>query len=333
MKLLKYLFFGLLGIFVIGAAAFAFAKIQHYPIPSFAIHFNHAAQPVAVGETAVVVPAGLSDAQASEPNTLGEGPDPAPLAGASTPIVNGKISGVPVLMYHYVGDLPPNPDLTRKDLTVSTANFTAQVVWLKSQGYQSITMDQLYAWLNKGTPIPPKSVVFTFDDGYSDVFENAVPILEANKMTGSFGIITGFVGTSVYATWSQISTARSQGMEIVSHSYSHPDFSSKSVTDQTYEFTKSDSDFSANLGFVPDYFIYPYGKYNDTTLSLLQSNGFLMAFTTAYGFVKPGENLLELPRVRVHGAETMQKFEYDLTGVNPPTPTPAQTSTPVTSPK
>lgn len=229
-----------------------------------------------------------------------------------------KVSGVPVLMYHYIGDLPANADATRKDLTVSTQNFEAQVNFLQNAGYTAITPDQLYAWLTVGTKIPAKSVVFSFDDGYADTFENAVPILEAHHMTGEFGIITGFVGTTPdFATWQQIIAARNQGMFIVSHSYSHPDFAAKSAADQDYNISKSTVDLTAELGAAPIYFIYPYGDYNSTTETVLKNHGYVMSFTTAYGFARPGEKLLELPRVRVHGAEQLQTFEDNVLGIVP----------------
>jgi peptidoglycan/xylan/chitin deacetylase (PgdA/CDA1 family) len=216
---------------------------------------------------------------------------------------------IPVLMYHYIGDLPANADATRKGLTVSTQNFEDQVNFLATQGYSSITLDQLYAYLTKGQPIPDKSVVFSFDDGYADTFENAVPILEAHHMTGVFGIITGFAGTnSNYATWQQIITAQKQDMVIVSHSYSHPDFASKDQVYQDYNIAKSTVDLTQELGSPPSYFIYPYGKYNSTTEQVLKDHGYVMSFTTSYGFVRRGQNLLELPRVRVHGAETLSTF-------------------------
>jgi peptidoglycan/xylan/chitin deacetylase (PgdA/CDA1 family) len=225
---------------------------------------------------------------------------------------NALLKGaVPVLMYHYIGDLPTNADATRKDLTVSTQNFQAQINFLLSQGYTTITPNQLYDYLTKGTAIPAKSVIISFDDGYLETFDNAVPILEADHLTGMFGIITGLVATkptSNYANWQQIIAARKAGMAIVSHSYSHPDFSALSANDQNFNIAKSTVDLTAELGTPPTYFIYPYGKYNSITEQTLKNHGYVMSFTTAYGFVKPGENLLELPRVRVHGAESLQTF-------------------------
>jgi len=239
-------------------------------------------------------------AKAVTPATADAQPSSALLKGA-----------VPVLMYHYIGDLPANADATRKDLDVTTQNFEAQMNFLLSQGYTSITPDQLYAYLTKGTAIPAKSVVISFDDGYADTFDNAVPILEADHLTGMFGIITGLVATkptSNYANWEQIIAARNAGMAIVSHSYSHPDFAALSASDQNFNIAKSTVDLTGELGTPPTYFIYPYGEYNSTTEQTLKDHGYVMSFTTAYGFVKPGENLLELPRVRVHGTESLQTF-------------------------
>jgi len=101
-------------------------------------------------------------------------------------------------------------------------------------------------------------------------------------------------------------------MSIVSHSYSHPDFSTLSASNQNFNIAKSTVDLTGELGTPPIYFIYPYGKYNSITEQTLKNHGYVMSFTTAYGFVKPAENLLELPRVRVHGIESLQTFMCDV---------------------
>lgn len=237
-------------------------------------------------------------------------------------------NGVPVLMYHRVGDLPENADATTTDLTVSTANFEEQMTFLDKQGYVSITPDQLYGWLSKGQEIPKKSVIITFDDGYQDVFDNAVPILLEHHFVGVFGIITGFVGTRDYASWQTIGAAKAKGMIIVSHSFSHFDFSKHNYTDQEYSIAKSTMDINDNLGFTPTYFIYPYGTYNTDTENILTAHGYVMALTTAYGFAQKGENLLEIPRIRVHGKEVLPRFEYDVAGIPLPVDQTAENKNP-----
>ena len=225
-----------------------------------------------------------------------------------------SFAGVPILMYHHVGDVPANADPIRKDLTVSTADFSEQMDDLVKNGYTSVTTAQLALWLeNKGT-LPKKPVVITFDDGYDDVFYNAVPVLIAHHMSGAFGIITGFVGTPGYASWAQIQEGKNSGMEIVSHSYSHIDFHDPKYTvqDQLMQIQTSKSDLKNNLNVTTSTFIYPYGHYTLDEEHMLAANGYDIAFTTDYGFANLGENIFEIPRVRVHGQETIDRFDQSL---------------------
>ncbi len=222
--------------------------------------------------------------------------------------------GVPVLMYHYIGDMPAKSDALRSDLTVNSKDFTAEMDWLKNNSYSSITVDQLYNSIKNGTGLPPKPVIITFDDGYKNTFDNAVPILLAHGMTGSFGIITGYVGNPNYAPWDEIKAAQNSGMEIVSHSFSHIDFTAKKYTyaDKQYEIVRSKEDLLEHLGITSKYFIYPYGHHDADTEKILKDNGFVLAFTVVYGFSAKSENLLELPRVRVHGVESLDRFVESL---------------------
>lgn len=218
--------------------------------------------------------------------------------------------GVPVLMYHHVGDLPSRPDRIRRDLTVSTADFEGQVKYLEAHGYHTITSLQLLKSFEGNVRLPEKPILLTFDDGYDDVFNNAVPILKKHNMVGTFAVITGYVGSPGYAPWKQILDARQQGMEIISHSFSHIDFSdirhnhSKKVS----EIELSIHDLWIHLGEKIPVFIYPYGHYNTETEQILKNNGFKLAFTTAFGKAKSGYNWVEMPRVRIHGGVSLQRF-------------------------
>nr|ART35838.1 B268 [uncultured bacterium]ART36428.1 C415 [uncultured bacterium]ART37313.1 E178 [uncultured bacterium]ART39345.1 H410 [uncultured bacterium]ART39661.1 J234 [uncultured bacterium] len=94
--------------------------------------------------------------------------------------------GIPVLMYHHVS---PNPGL----VTISPATFHAQIAWLAKHNYRSISTDDLAAFLT-GKPLPEKSVMITFDDGYLDNYLYAHPILQAFGFKAVLFIITGWLG-------------------------------------------------------------------------------------------------------------------------------------------
>jgi peptidoglycan/xylan/chitin deacetylase (PgdA/CDA1 family) len=93
---------------------------------------------------------------------------------------------IPILMYHHVS---PSPGL----VTVSPATFHAQMAWLAKHNYRSIGTDDLAAFLN-GKPLPEKSVMITFDDGYLDNYLYAHPVLQAFGLKAVLFIITGWLG-------------------------------------------------------------------------------------------------------------------------------------------
>jgi|SRR5579872_1238525 len=224
------------------------------------------------------------------------------------------VGGVPVLMYHHVGGLPEKPDQTRIDLTVSTKDFNAQVSFLAKLGYNTITTAQLDAWLKGDISLPNKPIIFSFDDGYADVFQNAAPILQHYNMTGTFAVVPGFVGTKDYADWQQLISAKASGMEIVCHSEYHMDFTNPIYPEsmKLAEVSDCKSNLENQLGVDSATFVYPYGHFNSDLQSILKNQRFDLAFTTAYGFVNKGQNPLELPRVRVHGREMLEIFAKNL---------------------
>src|ERR1700712_4161674 len=82
---------------------------------------------------------------------------------------------VPVLMYHHVS---PSPGM----ITVSPENFAAQMAYVARAGYTTVSAAQLAAYL-AGDPLPRKSIVLTFDDGYLDNWVHAHPVLEKHGLT------------------------------------------------------------------------------------------------------------------------------------------------------
>ena len=241
--------------------------------------------------------------------------DQKPLPVSSEVINSGRALFVPILMYHHVGALPPKANALRKDLTVPTANFEAEVKWLSQSGYTGISLSDIYLYSQSKFTMPKKPVVFTFDDGYADVFQNAVPILKKYGYTGSFAIITRKVGAAegdnIYAPWTDIAQAYLGGNEIVSHTQTHFDGSNPkySTTYINNELSGSINDINQNLGFTTSLLIYPYGHYTDAYIAQAKKAGFVMGVTVHEGKLINLDDLMRVPRVRVHGAETLQRFE------------------------
>lgn len=241
--------------------------------------------------------------------------DKSPISVSQENIKNGKAIHVPVLMYHHIGTAPATADATHKGLTVSSEEFEKQIKYLKDNGYESVSMNGLYNKIkNEVYKWPKKPVIITFDDGYTDVFENAIPILNKYGYTGTFGIITEFPGQTqgdnFYASWDQIQSAQKEGMEIVCHSQNHFDGSNpKFTSDYIYQnLSGCQKDLIAHLGEAEPYLIYPYGHFTPAYVSQALKSGFVMAFTVHEGSYINTEDLMHIPRVRVNPNQTMEKF-------------------------
>lgn len=243
----------------------------------------------------------------------------------------GRILTVPIFMYHHVGLLPAKAGAARQDLTVSTADFEQEVKFLSEQGYSTVTLRDIYLYGLGQKVLPTKPVVFTFDDGYADVFENAVPILQQYGFVGTFAIITQYPGakhvTNLYASWQQIAQALAQGMEIVSHTQNHFDGTNKKF-DYQYILTNlrnSMADLQTHLGSATNILVYPYGHYNQQYLEAAHTAGFVMGITTHEGATVYLDHLMEIPRLRVHGHENLALFKkIFLENISPQTTKPKE---------
>lgn len=222
---------------------------------------------------------------------------------------------VPILMYHHVGEPPAKASAMRRDLTVSASDFEQQAQWLHDQGFTSITLNDIYQYSQGKFTLPKKPVVFTFDDGYDDVFTDAIPILKKYGFVGSFGIITGYphlqMGDNFYASWQEIAAAFDAGNEIVCHTQDHFDGTNKKYSaDFIFQnLSGCQNDISSHLGSVEPIMIYPYGHYNAVYLTQAKKAGFVMGVTVHEGDVINLDDLMEIPRVRVHGREDFERFK------------------------
>ena len=242
--------------------------------------------------------------------------DRAPLPIPPNVIRQGKALRLPILMYHHIGTMPPvKHDPLRLSLTVSPQDFERQVAWVKSQGYVSVSLADIYAYSQGKKTLPKKPIAFTFDDGYDDALINAPPILEKYGYTGSFAIITGWPGwqngTNSYASWDQIKQAQDSGMEIVCHTQNHFDGSSQKFNAQ-YIFNNLEGcqqDLKNHLGQAEPILVYPYGHYTVAYVVQAVKAGFRMGITVHEGDVINLDDLMQIPRVRVQGQEDFARFK------------------------
>ena len=99
---------------------------------------------------------------------------------------------VPILMYHNLADEG------EPGSTISAEAFEGQMRALRDAGYTAITFSDLEAYVSSGAPLPEKTVIITFDDGYQSVYDVAFPILKKYSMKATVSVIGVFYGESTY---------------------------------------------------------------------------------------------------------------------------------------
>lgn len=246
---------------------------------------------------------------AAEPKTSGAAPDKP--AAVKTETAKAVPSGVPVLMYHSVGDEPDN------EAVISPKLFAEHMRFLHQEGYQPISLEELYGYLTEKKPLPLKPVVLTFDDGYRDTYETVLPVLKKYGFKSTMFIPVAEIGRNL--TLKELQEMKAAGMEIASHSLTHRDLSAMSPAQQAEEIARSKQELDRLLAQDTRFFCYPYGTYNAATLKILRENGFKLSVTINPGWVKPGDDPLILTRVWMgnsvdlaHFAERVSRANYSI---------------------
>jgi peptidoglycan/xylan/chitin deacetylase (PgdA/CDA1 family) len=133
----------------------------------------------------------------------------------------GSILDFRAVMYHRISDWQEQDSQLTKSLKVSPAVFETQLKRYASQGFHTITADQLYrAYIGK-VDLPKNAIILTFDDGFVDSYTNAFRLLKQYGMVGEFAIITALIDQSNFVTTDNLKEMQEYGMGISSHTVSH----------------------------------------------------------------------------------------------------------------
>ncbi|SRR6266487_569364 len=225
---------------------------------------------------------------------------------------------VPIFMYHHISNLPARNPFDF-NLTVTTTNFNDQLTWLQQQGYHSITLTELFDALYYGKALPAHPMILTFDDGYEDMYTDALPALLAHHYRGVFNIITGFTGGN-YMTWEQVRTLAQDGMQIASHTIHHINVGQPPAwTSTPNELLFSKKTLETQLRQPVQFFCYPTGEpfHNDPiyeqqiVLADLFNDGYVGATLDPFSYdsaIQYAQTPYQLSRIRVSGGESMQLF-------------------------
>ena len=207
---------------------------------------------------------------------------------------------IPILLYHRFG--PSVPDA----MTVRTANFAAQLEYLRENGYRVIPLREVVAYARGEARPPARAVAITADDGHKTVFTDMAPLVERYRVPVTLFIYPSAISNASYAmTWEELRRLKETGLfDIQSHTYWHPNFKveKRRLSPAKYDafvrmqLSKSKRVLDRRLGLNVDMLAWPFGIFDQELIGMARAEGYTAAFTMVRASVKRGDNVMILPR-------------------------------------
>lgn len=211
-----------------------------------------------------------------------------------------------VLMYHRV-DVSAPSDYISQALTISPAQFAAELQYLHERGLHTVGIAELERDV-RAHRSDPNAVLLTFDDGYSDQFRYAFRILQRFGDVATFFVNVGTIGTARHLSWDEVETMARAGMSIGCHGVDHVDLSALGTVAQTYQIDRCVKLLGEHLHGPVLAYAYPSGAFDSQTIRLEEYAGVVFGFTTDPRFQTDSQSPYELTRRRVRNGMTNADF-------------------------
>jgi peptidoglycan/xylan/chitin deacetylase (PgdA/CDA1 family) len=212
-----------------------------------------------------------------------------------------KLRDTPMIfMYHGVADVDEDPN----QLCVSPARFAEQMAWLARHGLRGVGIAELVEAMRAGRQ--RGLVGLTFDDGYTNVLETALPVLRQHGFGATAYIISDRLGGTnewdegpvwQLMTGDQVRELAAAGIEIGSHAATHMRLAGASPAQLTAEISESRTSLGALLGTEIRGFAFPYGSMDAASRQAVRDAGYEYACAVEASTAEIG--LMALPRLYV----------------------------------
>lgn len=224
---------------------------------------------------------------------------------------------IPILMYHQIGQPAPKGTPYRS-LIVHPADFRRQMTWLRRFGYRGLSMRDLMPYLSGERQ--GKVVGITFDDGYRNVYQHALPILVQQGFTATNYFVARQLGGgnvwdrekgiahSDLMSVDEMRAWATAGMEVGSHTLDHPYLPKLSPELADQQIRQSRHELQDAIAAEVTAFCYPYGGETPELRAMVRNAGYLNATTTQGGLANSSDDIYGLPRVTVARSTNIFRF-------------------------
>ena len=218
-----------------------------------------------------------------------------------------------ILMYHDVMDIQPETDAMRQVIGIRPEHLEEQFKYLDDNGYNTLFVSEFVSLLGK--EIPRKTVVITFDDGLTDVYETVLPLIKKYNIKITVYANPGFNGTNGRMTYPQIKKLHESGLvEIGAHTMKHADLTLADDDEARAEIRYSKQVLQEIIEAPVTSFAYPFGKFGYREEKMVADEGIRIALAADHSHGKNYNNVLSLPRTNIGQKTSLREFIRILRG-------------------
>ena len=218
---------------------------------------------------------------------------------------------IPILMYHHVGDWGESR-AEWAQWVVRSKEFRAQMDWLVANGFHTITFRELLAGQKAGESVPAKSVIISFDDGWSAQEGVVRAELEPRGLHAVFFVYTAAVGAtpnnSGYISWEQLRILESAGHEVQSHTVSHGRLTDMPPSQLDREMRESRATIEKEMHHPVKVIAYPFGIYDERVMRAASAAGYEFGLRADADLVVGKPLQYRMPRIRVGYDDGIEVF-------------------------
>jgi peptidoglycan/xylan/chitin deacetylase (PgdA/CDA1 family) len=204
-----------------------------------------------------------------------------------------------ILTYHSL-------DTSGSVISISPSVFRKQMEWLAAARVPVVPLERIRE--------TPGGVALTFDDGFKNFFEHAAPVLHEYRFPATVFAVSDFCGRGnrwpsqpahhaiprlELMDWNELREIRKAGIQIGSHTATHPYLSRLSEAAVEEEMHRSRSVIEQHLGMPVDTFAYPYGDWTPMVRAVA-ARSFRLGCGTELAYLSASDDALCLPRVDMY---------------------------------
>jgi peptidoglycan/xylan/chitin deacetylase (PgdA/CDA1 family) len=230
-------------------------------------------------------------------------------------------ASLPILTFHALDD-------QASVISFPVELFRRAMARLHERGFRTLDLLEAVDCLREGSPLPQRSLVLTFDDGYRSVYEEAFPLLERYGMCATVFLTVGESRKTELASrlpplngrsmmsWREIGKMQSAGIAFGAHTLTHVDLTQALPDRAEAEICQSKATIEDALGTPVASFAYPYGRFDQASVAIARQH-FACACSDKLGLLSPDCDPYTLERVDAYYLRSARMFDLMATSLFP----------------